>query len=92
MPKKDNRAEARSRRLTDGEDMVLGLVQAHYGSWNTADCVFFSEQDEAVIFVKDAGGESVICVNLTVCASAYSDGVLSFKKLKSDWLQIPDAQ
>ena len=81
-----------SRPLTNSEAMVLGLVQDYYGSWNTAECVFPSDQGEAVIFVKDATGASPICVNLTVCASAYSDGILSLEELKSGWLQIPEAE
>jgi hypothetical protein len=34
--------------------MVLALVQEHYGPWNTADEVFFSDEGDAVLFVKDA--------------------------------------
>jgi hypothetical protein len=71
--------------------MVLGLVQDHYGIWNTADKAFESKRGEAVIFVKDALGEPHICVNLTVCASAYGEGLLSLEQLKSEWLRIPDS-
>jgi hypothetical protein len=78
------------RSLTEAEALVLGLVQEYYGPWNTAEEVFVSDHDEAVIFVKDASGDSPICVNLTVCASAYTDGSLSLKNLKSGWLRIPE--
>jgi hypothetical protein len=77
------------RLLTDGEGMVLRLIQDHYGTWNTADQAFESDQGEAMIFVKDARGESPICVNLTVCAAAYGEGLLSLAQLKSEWLQFP---
>jgi hypothetical protein len=79
------------RLLTDGESMVLRIIQDHYGTWNTAAQAFESDQGEAVIFVKDDRGESPICVNLTVCAAAYCEGLLSHEQLKSEWLQIPDS-
>lgn len=81
-----------ARPLTNGEAMVLGLIQEHYGAWNTTASILFLDQGEAVIFVKDAQGELPICVNLTVCASMYSDGLLSLKQLKADWLRIPDVE
>ena len=79
------------RLLTDSESMVLRLIQEHYGSWNTVDQAFESKRGEAVIFVKDALGESRICVNLTVCAMVYGEGQVSLQQLKSEWLQIRDS-
>lgn len=81
-----------SRVLTETEAVVLRLIQEHYGSWNTADEVFISNEDEAVIFVKDADGNSPICVNLTVCGSIYADGSVSLDEFKSDWLRIREVQ
>ena len=77
------------RVLTDGESMVLRLLQDHYGMWNTVDQAFESKRGEAVIFVKNSLGESLICVNLTVCAMVYGEGLVSLQQLKSEWLRIP---
>jgi hypothetical protein len=79
------------RLLTDGESTILRLIRDHYGTWNSADQAFESNRGEAVIFVNDARGESPICVNLTVCAAAYGEGLLSLEQLKSEWLRIPDS-
>lgn len=81
-----------SRSLTDGEAMVLDLLQKHYGPWNTVEEVFLFDGDQAVIFVKDALGNSLICVNLTTCASVCKEGLLSFEELKSGWLRIPEGR
>ncbi|HSQ54820.1 MAG TPA: hypothetical protein VLM40_03670 [Gemmata sp.] len=77
------------RRLTESEEEILLIVQGYYGSWNSVDEIVFSEQEDALIFVKDAAGEAALCVNLTVCASVYRGRSLSLKQLKEDWLQIP---
>jgi hypothetical protein len=81
-----------SRPLTDGESFVLALLQESYGPRNTTDEVFLSDQNEAIIFVKDTAGHSPVCVNLTVCASLHEGGAITLEELKKDWLQIrPDA-
>lgn len=79
-----------SRKLTNGEVMVLDLVQEHYGPWNDVKEVFLSDQGEAVIFVKVASGDCVIIVNLTVCAGVYDQGDLSLEELRTKWLRIPE--
>jgi len=78
-----------SRSLTDGESFVLDLLRQHFGPWNTIGEVFLSDQNEAVIFVRDAAGSSPVCVNLTVCASLYEERELTLEELKTDWLQMP---
>ena len=80
------------RPLTDSEITILALAQGYYGSWNSAEEVFVTERNEAVIFVKDAAGACPICVNLTVCASAFGDGSITLEELKSGWLQIPSSE
>jgi hypothetical protein len=44
----------RRRDLTVSEAAVLRIVQQSYGSQNTAEQVFFTDADEAAIFVKAA--------------------------------------
>jgi hypothetical protein len=80
-----------SRPLTEAEGVVLTLIQEHYGPQNTADDVFFWGPGDAILFVKDSSGSSPICVNLTASGSAYADGLLTLKQLKSDWLRIPES-
>jgi hypothetical protein len=82
-----NKSTSHSRPLTDSETMMLHLLQELYGPWNTVENVFISDQDEAVIFVKDAAGVSGLIVNLTNCAAMYADGSVSLEELKSQWLR-----
>jgi hypothetical protein len=53
------------RSLTQGEQFVLAQIQDIYGPQNEESDVFFSDPDEAVIFVKDRTGASVGVVVLT---------------------------
>lgn len=53
------------RSLTEDERAILGYIRELYGDHNTPDDVFFSDSDEAVIFVKDRDGSMPICVVLT---------------------------
>ena len=54
------------RRLSADESRILELLLEHYGPANTADRVFFTEEDEAVIMVRDRTDSDCLCVNLTV--------------------------
>lgn len=81
-----------SRLLTVEEDRVLKLIQAHYGKQNRADAITWVNDDEAVLFVTDDSGASVLAVNLTNLANWRLDGTIaSDGELKRDWLQIEDA-
>jgi hypothetical protein len=48
----------RRRHLTAGEAEILRIVQEGYGSQNTVDEVFFTDADEAALFVKASNGTS----------------------------------
>jgi len=77
------------RDLTSGETSILAIIQQGYGSQNTIAEVFFSDSDEAVIFVKSPEGISQIMANLTVLAALRADGTISSDEdLKSRWLQL----
>jgi hypothetical protein len=80
----------RSRELTPGENEVLSMIQEMYGEQNTTDMVFFVEDpSEAVIFIKDKSGESVMMVNLTNLSAWRAVGSISSnEKLKTKWLSI----
>ena len=78
-----------ARQLTAGELAILEMIQGAYGQQNTVDNVFFSERDEAVIFVKTATGTTPLMVVLTNLAKCRADGTIaSDEELKRKWLQI----
>ena len=72
----------RRRPLTQQELTVLEKVQAFWGPQNTPDEVFFTDADEAVLFVKDRDGSLPGCVVLTNLGQWYADGTLSRRELR----------
>ena len=76
------------RSLSQGEQFVLAQIQDIYGPQNEESEVFFSGQDEAVIFVKNGAGASIGVVVLTNVARMYEDGTItSLDELRRDWLR-----
>ena len=79
----------RRRDLTSGEAEILRVIQEGYGSQNTVDQVFFTDADEAAIFVKAPNGTSPLMANLTNLAAWRADGTIpSDQELKTDWLRL----
>jgi hypothetical protein len=77
------------RVLTDGEHSILKIIQDGYGPQNSADKVFFTERNEAVIFVKASDGTSPLMANLSTLAAWRADGTISTdEELKADWLRL----
>ena len=77
----------RRRDLTVGEFAVLRTIQQGYGLQNSLGKVFFTDTDEAAIFVKAFTGRSVLMANLTNLAAWRADGrITSDEELKRDWL------
>jgi hypothetical protein len=77
------------RVLTDGETVVLTIIQQGYGSHNSVDKVFFSPADEAVIFVRLANGMSALMANLSNLAARRADGTISCDEdLRTKWLRL----
>jgi hypothetical protein len=65
------------------------MVQEGYGSQNTVNEVFFTDADEAAIFVKASNGTSPLMANLTNLAAWRADGTIpSDEELKADWLRL----
>jgi hypothetical protein len=65
------------------------MVQDGYGLQNTIDEVFFTDADEAAIFVKAPDGTPLLMANLTNLATWRADGTIpSDEELKRDWLQL----
>ena len=54
-----------SRQLTKSELEILAYIHDLYGDHVTAESVFISNGDEAIIFVKDSKGTTGLVVNLT---------------------------
>ena len=79
----------RRRDLTFGEAEILRMIQEGYGSQNTVGDVFFTDADEAAIFVKTPDGTSSLMVNLTNLAAWRADRTIpSDEELKTDWLRL----
>ena len=69
--------EPKRRVLTDDEQFVLNEVQAHWQKQNTVDEVFFTDQDEAALFVRARDGSWRVMVVLTNLGVWHRDGTLS---------------
>ena len=79
----------RRRNLTANEAAVLTTIQQGYGPQNSVDAVFFTDADEAVIFVKASDGTSNLMANLTNLAAWCADGTIpTDEELKRDWLLL----
>jgi hypothetical protein len=77
------------RSLSEGELKILRLIQKYYGALNTEDEIIFDDKDEAVIWIKDETGDTILMVNLTNLAAWRDDGVIpSEEDLLSDWLNV----
>jgi hypothetical protein len=78
------------RKLSAGEAEILRLVQEEYGTQNTEQDVFFTDADEAALFVKGRDGTSPIMVVLTNLAAWRKDGTIaSNDALREEWLRVP---
>ncbi len=76
------------RSLTQGEQFVLAQIQDIYGPQNEESDGFFSDLNEAAIFVKDHTGASVGVVVLTKVAQRYEVGTItSLDGLRGEWLR-----
>jgi hypothetical protein len=79
----------RRRDLTANETAVLRIIQQGFGPQNTIDEVFFTDGDEAAIFVKASDGTSPVMANLTNLAAWRADGTISNdEELKTQWLGL----
>jgi len=77
------------RALTDGETAVLVIIQQGYGAHNGLDRVYFSQADEAVIFVKLSNGMNTLLANLSHLAARCADGTISSDdELRTKYLRL----
>ena len=75
------------RALSQGELFILDQIRDMYGPQNDEDAVFFSDADEAVIFVTDRNGVQGLVAVLTNLAAMYADGTIgSAEELRAKWL------
>ncbi len=75
-----------NRPLTADELKILEYIQDLYGTQNTEKDVFISENNEAVLFVKDIKGTIGICVVLTNVAKFSKDDNLSRDEICNKYL------
>jgi hypothetical protein len=73
-----------TRPLTAAELAILRIAQDNLGPHNTADDVFINEDNGAVIFAKNAAGESCIMLHLTNLAEWVAEGVWSTEAIVRD--------
>jgi len=79
------------RSLTTDERKILEYIQDLYGEQNSEEDVFFTEKDQAVIFVKDINGIKGICVVLTNVAEFAKLDNLTREEICKQYLLIPDS-
>ena len=81
-----------SRGLTEEEFRILEMIQDHYGSMNRVDAVMWTDEGEAVLWVKACDGSCPLVVNLTNLAAWIADGTIpNDKELKREWLHINES-
>ena len=79
------------RALSQGELFVLDQIRDMYGAQNNEEAVFFSDADEAAIFVTDRNGVQGLLAVLTNLAAMYADGTIgSAEELRAKWLTPPE--
>jgi hypothetical protein len=74
----------RLRPLTTGEHLVLAEVRAHWGAENTEREVIFSDNDEAVLFVRGPAEAAPLLVGLTNLANWYQEGLITWEDVKRE--------
>ena len=82
--------ECNPRELTAVEQFVLGEVQAYWREQNTVDEVFFTDRDEAALFVLTRDGSRPVLVVLTNLGEWHRDGTLTIEKPRKQ-IRGPDA-
>jgi hypothetical protein len=80
--------EASRRQLTAGELRILAAIRDLYGDINDESRVFFSPEQEAVIFIHDQADVSQFIANLTVLARLHDEGC-TLEEIREQWLE-PD--
>jgi hypothetical protein len=80
MPKRD---------LTLGEIEILTIIQQGYGAHNTLDRVCFSNENDAVLFVKTTKGMNILLANISHLANGRANGTIANdEELRIKWLRL----
>jgi len=81
----------RHRELTANEAAILRTIRQWYGPQNSPDDVFFTDSDEAVIFVTAIDGTSRLIANLSNLGAWLADGTISSdEELRRRWLLLDE--
>ncbi|MGD0767366.1 MAG: hypothetical protein ABSB42_03990 [Tepidisphaeraceae bacterium] len=83
--------ESKTRPLTDDEARILRLLRNLYGPQNDVDSVFFTNQDQAAILVRDKNGVDGILVVLTNVALTQKTEGMSDEEVSKKCLLPPFA-
>ncbi len=78
--------ESARRELTANEARILAAIQDLYGDANDEDSVFFSPEQEAVIFIHDQAGVSQFIANLSFLAELHDEGA-TLEEIREQWLE-----
>lgn len=78
--------------LSTEEARILEMIRSHYGPQNSAESTTWMNDDEAVLWVTDRAGVTVLMVHLTNLAEWRLAGTIGTdEELQRDWLQLGDA-
>ena len=79
------------RKLTAVESAILAIIRDRFGNRNTREEVFFTDAEEAALFVKAPDGALVAFANLTNLAAWRAEGTIgSDDELKTEWFATRD--
>ncbi len=78
--------ESTRRQLTTREAEILATIQDLYGDVNDEDSVFFTPQQEAIIFIRDQAGVSQLMANLSFLGQLRDEGS-TLAEIREQWLE-----
>jgi hypothetical protein len=78
--------ESARRQLTASETRILAVIRDLYGDTNDEDSVFFSPEQDAVIFIHDQAGVSQFITNLSLLARMHDEGT-TLEEIREQWLE-----
>lgn len=74
------------RQLTPSEVAILAAIQDLYGGRNDEDALFFSPEQDAVIFIHDRAGVPQFMANLSFLARLREAGA-TIEEIREQWLE-----
>jgi len=78
----------KQRNLTEQEKAILKIIQVNFGSHNTENNIMFTDESDAVIWVKDENGNLCVVADLTNLAAWRTNGTISTEEELLHWLNV----